>query len=143
MLAGVSWAGATSHCPRFESAPEAVRKTVISEARGGTVDEMEILRIEGRTIYIAEIERPADLKIYVEENGSLIRIREDISYGELPEAVRRVIDAENGRLDDVEKQTAGGKTVYFIEIDRPDGVEVNLRLDPDGSVISRREEQAD
>ena len=57
VLAGVSWAGAASHCPRFESAPEAVRKTVISEARGGTVDEMEILRIEGRTIYIAEIER--------------------------------------------------------------------------------------
>ncbi len=143
LLAGFSGTVAANHCPRFLSAPEPVRKTVIAEARGGFVEEMEVHRIEGKTIYIAEIETPAELKIYVEEGGALRKVREEITAAGLPEAVRKVIDAENGRIDDLEKQTSGGKVVYHAEIDTPGGGEVNLRIAPDGTVISRKEKLAD
>jgi uncharacterized membrane protein YkoI len=127
---------------RLAACPESVRKTIIAEARGGVVDELEMVQVEGKTIYIAEVELPGDLKIYVDENGSLIKVREEIKASEMPERVRQVVDVENGRIDDVEKQTSNGKVVYFVEIDKPGGVEVNLRISPDGKVMSRREELA-
>ena len=131
------------HCPRFQSAPEAVRKTVLAEARDGVIDELEIHRIEGRAIYVAEVEHPADLKIHVDESGRLIRVSEEIDATQLPQAVRAAIDAENGRIDDLEKQTADGKVTYLAEIELPGNIEVELVISAEGKVASRIEKQDD
>jgi uncharacterized membrane protein YkoI len=142
-LATLATAADLQHCTRFLSAPEAVRKTVLSEARDGLIDELEIHRIEGRAIYVAEVERPADLKIYVDESGRLIRVREEIDVRQLPQPVQAAIDAENGKIDDLEKETADGKVTYHAEIETPGDVEVRLKISADGKVLSRHERHDD
>jgi uncharacterized membrane protein YkoI len=134
---------AERHCPQFLSTHEAVRKTVLLEARGATVQNFKILRIENKTIYIAEIDVPSDRKVYVDEFGGLIRLMEEIPAAELPLPVLAAARAENGVLDEVERETSGDKVAYLIEIDRSDRTEVILKVDSSGAVISRREESDD
>lgn len=143
VLASFASAADPRHCPRFQSAPEAVCKTVLTEARDSWIDELEIHRIEGRTIYVAEVERPADLKIYVDESGRLIRVREEIEVRQLPQLVQAAIDAENGKIDNLEKETADGKLTYHAEIETAGDVEVRLKISADGKVLSRHERHDD
>ncbi|MEP0841347.1 MAG: hypothetical protein HRF43_01395, partial [Phycisphaerae bacterium] len=57
-------------------------------------------------------------------------------------AVKAVIQAEGGRLEDVEKQTQDGKTVYEADVIK-DGTEIELRIAEDGTVLSRKVETDD
>lgn len=143
-LTGALHAGpAVKHCPRFLAAPEPVRETVLREARGAAVEDFKIHRIENKTIHIAEIDLPSDLKVYVDESGGLIRLLEEIPAAGLPAPVLAAANAESGVIDEVERETSGDKVVYLIEIDRPDRSEVILKVDPAGAVLSRREESGD
>lgn len=124
---------------RLDRCPPAVRTTLLAETRGKVVDELEIVRIGGRSIYIAEVERPTELKIYVDESGTLIKVREEIDAGSLPAAVRRTLDAEGGRIDDIEREIREGDVVYLVELDQAGGVDVRMRISPDGKVAERSE----
>ena len=68
---------------------------------------------------------------------------EEIDATQLPQAVRAAIDAENGRIDDLEKQTADGKVTYLAEIELPGNIEVELVISAEGKVASRIEKQDD
>ena len=54
--------------------PASVQATIEANARGGMIEEVDLIAIEGKEIYIAEVELPRDLdlKIYVSGNGSLV-----------------------------------------------------------------------
>lgn len=127
---------------RIEECPAAVRTTVEAHARGGVVDEVDLIAVEGKEIYIAEVELPRDrdLKIYVSGNGSLVKTREELSLRELPAFIRDVTREYGGTLDDVEKEVAGGKVTFHVEIDRKGMRDLDLVLNAEGGVIRETEE---
>jgi hypothetical protein len=128
---------------RLAEAPAAVRQTVSGHSRGGVLDEFDTITIDGKTIYIAEVELPAELKIYIAENGSLLRTREEIEFSSAPEAVRGAATALGGCIDGIKLEISGRTTVYLIEIDRPGRPDLDVTLSPDGTILSRHEETDD
>lgn len=127
---------------RIEDCPPAVQAIVDANARGGVIDEVDLIAIEGKEIYIAEVELPRDrdLKIYVSGNGSLVKTLEELSLRELPAFIRDVTRGYGGTLDDVEKEVAGGKVTFHVEIDRKGLPDIDLVLNAEGGVIRETEE---
>lgn len=127
---------------RIEECPAAVQATIDTHARGGLVDEVDLIAIEGKEIYIAEVELPRDrdLKIYVSGNGSLVKTREELSLRELPAFIGDVAREFGGTLDDVEKEVAGGQVTYHVEIDRKGIPDLDVVLNAEGGVIRETEE---
>ena len=127
---------------RIEECPAAVQATVEAHARGGVIDEVDLIAIEGKQIYIAEVDLPRDrdLKIYVSGNGSLVKTREELSLRELPAFIGDVAREFGGTLDDVEKEVAGGRVTYHVEIDRKGMPDLDLVLNAGGGVIRETEE---
>jgi uncharacterized membrane protein YkoI len=128
---------------RLDTAPAAVRQTVNDNSRGGVLDDFDVITIDGKSIYIAEIELPAELKIYVSENGSLLKTREDIPFSAAPEAVRKAVTALGGTVDETKLETSGKTSTYLIEIDRLGEPDLNVTVSPEGAVLNRHEEADD
>ena len=122
--------------------PAAVQATVEAHARGGHVEEVDFIAIEGKRIYIAEVELPRDidLKIYVNGGGVLVKTREDIPLRAVPAFVRDAVRGYGGTLDDVEKETAAGKVTWHVEIDRKGLPDLDLVLNAEGGVIGETED---
>lgn len=127
---------------RIGECPVSVQSTIEASARGGIIEDVDLIAIEGKQIYIAEIELPRDrdLKVYVSGNGSLVKTREELSLRELPAFIRDVAREFGGTLDDVEKEVAGGKVTYHVEIDRTGIPDIDVVLNAEGGVISEAEE---
>jgi uncharacterized membrane protein YkoI len=127
---------------RIEDCPAAVQATVRANARGGTIDDVDLIAIEGKQIYIAEVELPRDrdLKIYVSGNGALVKTREELSLREMPAFIRGAVREYGGTIDDVEKESAGGTVTYHVEIDRKGIPDIDVVLSAEGAVISETEE---
>lgn len=127
---------------RLEDCPASVQSTVNANARGGIVDEVDLIAIEGKQIYIAEVELPRDrdLKIYVSGNGSLVKTREELSLREMPAFIRDAVREYGGTIDDVEKEIARGTVTYHVEIDRKGIPDIDVVLSAEGGVIREIEE---
>lgn len=130
---------------RLEDCPPAVRSTIETNARGGRVEEVDHISIDGKEIYIAEVELPKDrdLKVYVSGTGTLAKTLEDITLAEAPEAVQQAARGLGGSVDDVDKEIAGGKTSYHVEIDRHGERDLDVVIAEDGTILSRTEEADD
>jgi uncharacterized membrane protein YkoI len=133
--------------PLAKSPPE-VQATIRAHARNGKIDDVESLAIEGRRMFIAEVDFPGDreLKIYVLANGALFKTREDIRFEDAPakvkEAAQQLIAAD-GKVDDVVKTTeADGKETYELELKRKGQKEVKIVYSADGSILSQREKKS-
>ncbi|GAA5124318.1 hypothetical protein GCM10023212_23980 [Luteolibacter yonseiensis] len=111
------------------------------------MDEAKSYDIQGRMLYVVEIDLPdkRELRLHVSPDGTLVKMSEEITADELPEAVRAVVDgkAAGGTLDDVERETVGKVVRYRIEIERKRMPDVDLLLDPSGAVLSEKEEADD
>ncbi len=127
---------------RLADCPEAVRTTIQANARDGVIDEVDLIAIEGKRIYIAEVDlkRGRDLKIYVNGDGALVKTREDIALRELPQAVADAVKKLGGTVDDVEKEVAGDKVTFVVEIDRQGQPDLDVVLAADGAVVSQTED---
>lgn len=130
---------------RLADCPPEVQTTVNDNARGGRIDEVDVIGIEGKTIYIAEVELPRDrdLKIYVSGNGALVKTLEDIALREAPEAVRTAVQGLGGSVDDVDKETNGETVTYHVEIDRTGEPDLDVVLAVNGAILSQTEEADD
>ena len=129
---------------RLSECPQAVQSTVQGNARGGQIDEVDLISIDGKDIYIAEINLPRDrdLKVYVSGNGSLVKTREDILIREAPAAVRSAVQVL-GIIDDIDKETAGQTVTYHVEVDRQGARDLDVVVSADGSILSQTEENDD
>ena len=129
----------------LDQCPHAVQAAIREHSRGGPVDDIDRIRIEGDVIYRAEVDLPRDheLKIYVSGNGVLLKILEEIALAEAPEAVRRVAQEQGGSIDDVARETKGQTVTYHVEIDRRDQPDLDLVLAETGAILSRIEEGRD
>jgi hypothetical protein len=100
----------------LEQCPEVVQETIRANARGGDVDDVNSIIIEGRSIYLIEVEVPKkDLKLLVDSDGKLIKTREELTVAEIPGAVRETatkLVPEEGEIDEIDKEVAEGKTTY-------------------------------
>jgi hypothetical protein len=124
---------------------ENVRARVSENLGGGHVDDIKVIRIDERQLYVVEIDLPGprERKIHVTGEGVLLKIVDKLRLPDLPPAVRAVVDpilANKGRFDGADKVTANGKVEYHLEFDLPGRVELGLVLSESGEVISRREE---
>lgn len=130
---------------RLDECPHPVQATVNANARGGHIDEVDLIGIEGKTIYIAEVELPRyrDLKVYVSGNGALVKTLEDISLRESPEAVRTAVQGLAGSVDDIDKETNGETVTYHVEIDRAGDPDLDVVLTVNGAILSQTEEADD
>lgn len=128
---------------RLAEAPAAVRQTIRENSRDGVLDDFEVIAIEGKTIYIAEVELPAELKIYVAENGSLLKTREEILFSAAPEAVRGAVTPLGGRIDETKLETSGKTITYLIEIERTGEPVLNVAVSAEGLILRRQEEVDD
>ncbi len=126
----------------FEQCPQVVQETIRANARDGDIDDVNSFTLEGRTLYLVEVDLPhkKDLKLFLWSDGKLIKTQEEMTVDETPSAV---VDAalklvpEGGKLDDIDKEVADGKASYLVEIDRPEGPDLNLVLAEDGTLISQ------
>jgi uncharacterized membrane protein YkoI len=132
---------------RLADCPAAVRATIQENQRDGRVDEVEMYQIEGKSLYVAEVDLPnhRDLKIHVRADGSLLKTREDSALAEVPEAVRQAASARlgGGTVDDVDKETVGKTVTYHIEVDRKGAADVDLVIAEDGKILSETEDYDD
>lgn len=129
--------------------PTEVQATIRSNARDGKIDEVESLTIQGRRMFIAEVNLSGkrELKIYVLANGTLLKTREDIRLEDAPakvlEAARQLVPP-GGKLDDITKTTeSDGRETYEVEIDLPRKGELKVVFSPDATVLSRMEKLKD
>ena len=146
--AGMSIASVGAKDIPFSKCPPEVQATIRSHARDGKIDEVELLAIEGRRMFIADVEFPGDkeLKIYVLASGTLFKTREDIRIEEAPakvqEAAQQLV-AQTGEVDDVVKMTeADGKVSFEVEIKRPREKETKVVFSGDGTILSQKEKKS-
>jgi hypothetical protein len=128
--------------------PPEVQATIRGHARDGKIDEVESLAIEGRRMFIAEVEFPGDreLKIYVLANGALFKTREDIRIEDAPAKVQEAaqqLAAAGSKVDDIVKTTeADGKESYEVEVKRPRQREVKIVFSAEGTILSQKEKKS-
>lgn len=138
-------ATATARELAIHECPQPVRSTIESNARGGMIEEVDWVAINGKEIYVAEVDLPrdTDLKIYVAADGQLIKIREDLAFAEAPPEVRNTLTGFGGRVDDLDRETEGTKVTYYAEIERSDQSDLKLTLDASGRVTQQYEDHDD
>lgn len=129
---------------RLADCPSAVQATIQQNSRDGRLDEIESYSIQGKMLYVAEVELAGgrDLKIHVAADGALVKTREDSTLAEAPESVRKAVEAKlnGGIADDVDKETVGQTVTYHVEIDRKGAPDLELTIDSAGKILSETEE---
>lgn len=131
---------------KLEEVPAAVQETIKANVRSATIEGIDVITVDGRTLYVSEVDLPGDkdLDIHVGAEGQLIKTKEDIAITEAPAAVQdavKKLETEGGKLEDIDKEVASGKSTYHVDIDRDKAADLDVVLAEDGSVISRQEEQ--
>ena len=141
LLAATSIA-ASARDIQLHECPVSVQSTIESNARGGVIDEVDLISIEGKEIYIAEVDLPQDLdlKVYVSGNGSLLKTREDIPLKSIPSFISPAVREHGGTIDDVEKEISGGTVTWHVEIERKGIPDMKVVLNAEGGVISETED---
>lgn len=133
---------------KLEAAPAVVQETIRANARDGKIEEIDFLAIEDRTLYVAEINLAGgkDLKVHVSGDGKLVKTSEDAVLTDAPAAVQEAakkLVPEGGKIEDVDKEVAAGKTTYEVDIERPNAGDLKVVLAEDGSVVKQTEEAKD
>ncbi|WP_200976579.1 PepSY-like domain-containing protein [Echinicola sp. 20G] len=80
-----------------------------------------------------------DHEIWYDETGEMIKHQEDISVGELPEAVNNIIntDFKGYGIDDLERITSKDQVVYKMELNSLLQQDYDLVVDAKGNVLSK------
>ena len=140
---GIAQAGAREI--RLNDCPPAVQATIRENMREGKLDEIEAYTLQGKSLYVAEVELPEDrdLKVHVAADGALIKTREDSSLAEVPAAVQTAVEGivtNGGKVDDVDKETTGKTVTFHVEIDRSGAPDLHAVVSLDGKILSQQEE---
>lgn len=137
-----SWASADYNKKeiRMDDCPAPVREVITANSRDGKIDDVDMIDIDGKQIYIAEVDLPrdTDLKVYVSGEGVLIKTREDVRDGDVPASVTNAVK-DLGTIDDVEKETKGETVTYHVDIDRSGQADLEVVLSESGEVLSKSE----
>ncbi len=146
-VAATGWANDDDDEDRvsIDQVPAAVKATILKEAKGGTVKEIERETEKGKTIYEAEIIIDGrKIEIEVAADGTLLEREEEISLDQVPAAVKATIlkEAKGAAITEVEKESSKGKTFYEAEW-VVGGKEVEIKVAADGTLLGREVEEDD
>lgn len=152
----------------IEQVPQAVKATILAEAKGQAVEEIDMETEDGQIVYEADVIIDGkEVEIRVAADGTLIstKVEEDddegdddedegdddededeaeVSLSEVPEAVKATILKEAGgaEIEEVVKETEDGREVYEAEF-VANGQEVEIEVAADGSLLEREVEDDD
>lgn len=132
---------------RLEDCPPAVQQTIQANLRDGKLDDVKVIKVEDRTLYVADVDLPngEDVKVHINGEGKLLKTVEDLPPGSLPPAIAAAAEkiANGAKLDDIEKIVTDGVTTYRVEIDRKGVPDLRVIFDESGAVLSQKEEAKD
>ncbi len=139
----------------LDQVPAAVKASIEKESQGARIEEIEKETADGKTVYSVEFikERP---EIEVAEDGKVLKRETDdedddgeedeqdvkVSLDQVPAAVKATLEKESqgARIEEIEKETEDGKTVYSVEILK--GKEKSeIEISEDGKVLKRETEE--
>ena len=144
----------------LDAVPAAVKATILEEANGAEVEEVEREVEDGKVVYEAEFEVDGqEVEIEVAKDGTLLsreidddeedgddddgdededEDEDEVSLDEVPAAVKATIlkEADGAEVEEVEKEIEDGKVVYEAEFE-VDGQEVEIEVAEDGTLLSR------
>ena len=144
----------------IQQVPAAVKATILAEAKGGTIEEIEVETGNGQTVYEAEaIIDGQEVDIKVAADGTLLskeaeddddnegddndecddddEDEEQLSIDQVPTAVKDTILAQGGTIGEIEMKTANGQTVYEVEV-IIDGQRIEKKVASDGTLRGRK-----
>jgi uncharacterized membrane protein YkoI len=145
--------------------PDAVRATLLAQAQGNPIKEIEVETENGQTVYEAEVIAGGQtVDIAVAADGTFLgqetededdddgeeaddeeeEDEELVSLDQVPQAVKATIAKEAGgaEIREIEKETEEGRTIYSVEV-VVNGQEVDLEIAPDGTFLGREAEDED
>jgi hypothetical protein len=127
----------------LKNCPAPVQATINANARGGVVEEVDAISIDGREIYIADVDLPGDLdlKIYVAGDGALVKIREDVPLADTPISITQAVAKLGGTIDEVDKETRDKTVTWHLEIDRKEAPDLDVVVSAEGSIVSKTEDK--
>ena len=145
-LLGTVFLGAAQADPNevpLASCPAPVQAAIESHKQGGKLDEINLIDVEGRKLYVVEVNLAGrrDLKLHITSDGAVVKSREDVSLAQAPAAVKAAAEKlvpTGGKIEDVEKEVANGKTTYVVDIDVKNGTDIKAVFAEDGTVVSQR-----
>jgi uncharacterized membrane protein YkoI len=154
----------------IKEVPAAVKVTLLAEAKGGTIEEIEMETENGRTVYEADVIIDGqEVEIQVAPDGTLLgkeiedndegdddddegddddededEDEEEVSLDDVPAAVKATIlkEAAGAEIEEVDKETEDGQTVYEAEFEA-DGKEIEIEVATDGTLLERETEEDD
>jgi uncharacterized membrane protein YkoI len=148
--------------------PDAVTATILAQAQGNTINEIEVEMANGQAVYEAEvIVNGREVDIRVAADGTLLAQEADdeegddeneeadddneedeeevqVALADVPDVVRATIvkEAAGAEIKEIEKETEDGRTIYSAEA-IINGQEVDLEIAPDGTLLGKEMENAD
>ena len=147
LMAGFSFGGvAKAQELTLAQCPAVVQATIRNNGQGGTLNEIKLVDRDGVSLYVAEIDlgEKRDLKLYITQEGSISRSRQEIVFNQVPPAVRRAVLSvmpAGAEVTDVDMETADGTSTYVIEFPISPTRERKLTLNANGVVLSEHEKE--
>ena len=129
----------------LDEVPEAARNTILHEAAGNMVREIEQETENERTVYEAEWKVDGkEVEVKVTADGKLLERETEIALKDVPEAARETIlkEAAGSKVNEVEKVVAGDRVAYEAEW-KADGKEIEITVSTAGKVLKREVEEED
>ena len=122
--------------------PKTIQKIVLREIGDVPIDDIDREKDDGEIVYDVEAKNDRiEIEMEITTDGTFLQkdITEKISFFELPKVVQDTVYRCAGKLeiDDVERKTELGKGVYYdIEADDM-GIEIDLEIAADGTLIDK------
>jgi len=151
----------------IEEVPADVMTTILAEAEGAAIGEIEMDTEDGQVVYEAEVIIDGqEVDIEVAADGTLLGKEADegeddeddeaddedddeeeeqiVSLDAIPEAVKATLEKEaaGAEIKEVDMETEDGVTVYEAEV-IVDGQEVDIKVAADGTLLAKEVENED
>jgi len=147
----------------LDQVPQAVKATILKEAGGAKIKEIEKETKGERTVFEAEFVKDGkEIEIKVAPDGTLLKREvegeeeehegrreheeheQKVTLDQVPAAVKATILKEAGgaKIREIEKETKGDRTIYEAEFVK-DGKEIEIKVAPDGTLLKRKVERED
>jgi hypothetical protein len=128
----------------LEQCPAPVQAAIRNHGQGGTLEELKVTDRETGTVYIAEVGlgEKRDLKLHIAPDGTILKLREEISFNQAPAPVRRTalgLLPAGSQITDVDKETAGGATTFTVEFKLSETRKRKIIMQPDGNVLEEQD----
>lgn len=156
LLVGLSALGLMSYAAwadeeevSIDQVPAAVKATILKEAAGAKITEIERETKDGKTIYEAEfLQDGKEIELKIAPDGTLLgrKIEEeeddedDIKIGDVPEAARAALLklAGSAKIEKVERERENGEITYEAEWTM-NGVKHEAAVAADGTLLETEE----